>query len=142
MIYVSERSCDIGFLGSLGMPPNFQVVIVCFPCCPPDLRSSKFEFLLCRPRNHLSELCNYLSVYLSIYLSMALQPLWTLAAFQFLNLYTVGRTPWTGDQPVSRSLPTHTTTQTRNKRTYRHPCLEWDPNPRSQRSSGRRQSFN
>jgi hypothetical protein len=34
----------------------------------------------------------------------------------FLILYTVGRTPWTGDQPVSRPLPTHTT-QTRNKRT-------------------------
>jgi hypothetical protein len=32
--------------------------------------------------------------------------------FQFLNLYTVGRTPWTGDQPVARPLPTHRTTQT------------------------------
>jgi hypothetical protein len=42
----------------------------------------------------------------------------TLAAFQFLNLfYTVGRTSWTGDQPVGRSLPTHRTTQTHNKRT-------------------------
>jgi hypothetical protein len=29
---------------------------------------------------------------------------WSL--FQFLNLYTVGRTPWTGDQPVARPLPT------------------------------------
>jgi hypothetical protein len=47
--------------------------------------------------------------------------------FQFLNLYTVGRTPWTGDQPVARPLPTH-----------RHPCLEWNSNPRSQHSSGRR----
>jgi hypothetical protein len=37
--------------------------------------------------------------------------------FQFLNLYTVGRTPWTGDQPVARPLPTHRTTQTQNKRT-------------------------
>jgi hypothetical protein len=36
--------------------------------------------------------------------------------FQFLNLYTVGRTPLTGDQPVVRPLPTHTTTQTQNKR--------------------------
>jgi hypothetical protein len=47
------------------------------------------------------------------YLSMALQPFpepWPL--FQFLNLYTVCRTPWTGDQPVARSLPTHRTTQT------------------------------
>jgi hypothetical protein len=59
--------------------------------------------------------------------------------FSFLILYTVGRTPSTGDQPVSRSLPTHTTTQTQNKGTqYRHSCLEWDSNPRSQPSSGRR----
>jgi hypothetical protein len=26
--------------------------------------------------------------------------------------YTVGRTPWTGDQHVARSLPTHRTAQT------------------------------
>jgi hypothetical protein len=32
--------------------------------------------------------------------------------FSFVILYTVGRTPWTGDQPVSRPLPTHRTTQT------------------------------
>jgi hypothetical protein len=37
--------------------------------------------------------------------------------FQFLNLYTVGRTPWTGDEPVARPLPTHRKTQTLNKRT-------------------------
>jgi hypothetical protein len=37
--------------------------------------------------------------------------------FQFLNLYTVGRTPWTSDKPVARPLPTHRTTQTQNKRT-------------------------
>jgi hypothetical protein len=29
--------------------------------------------------------------------------------FGFLILYTVGRTPWTGDQHVARSLPTHKT---------------------------------
>jgi hypothetical protein len=37
--------------------------------------------------------------------------------FSFLILYTVGRTPWTGDQPVTRPLPTHRTTQTHNKGT-------------------------
>jgi hypothetical protein len=37
--------------------------------------------------------------------------------FSFLILYTVGRTPWTGDQPVARLLPTHSTTQTQNKLT-------------------------
>jgi hypothetical protein len=37
--------------------------------------------------------------------------------FQFFNPYTVGRTPWTGDQPVVRSIPTHRTIQTQNNRT-------------------------
>jgi hypothetical protein len=36
--------------------------------------------------------------------------------FKFLILYTVGRTPWTEDHPVTRPLPTHKTTQTQNKR--------------------------
>jgi hypothetical protein len=37
--------------------------------------------------------------------------------FILLIFYTVGRTPWTGDQPVARTLPTHRTTKTQNKRT-------------------------
>jgi hypothetical protein len=37
--------------------------------------------------------------------------------FSFLILYAVGRTPWAGDQPVARPLPTHRTIQTQNKRT-------------------------
>jgi hypothetical protein len=40
-----------------------------------------------------------------------------IALFQFLNLYTVGRTPWTGVQPVVRLLSTHRTTRTQNKHT-------------------------
>jgi hypothetical protein len=32
--------------------------------------------------------------------------------FQFLNVYTVSRTPWKGDQPDARPLPTNRTTQT------------------------------
>jgi hypothetical protein len=72
---------------------------------------------------------------------MALQPFigpWPLV--QFRNLFsTDGMTPLTGDQPVARLLPTHRTTETQNKRTHRHSCLEWDLNPRSQRSRERRQ---
>jgi hypothetical protein len=33
--------------------------------------------------------------------------------FSFLNLHTVGKTPWTGEQHVARPLPT----QTQNKHT-------------------------
>jgi hypothetical protein len=60
----------------------------------------------------------YLSVCISIYLSVALEPLLVLGRFfSSLILYTVCRTPWTGDQPVERPQPTHRTTQTQNKRT-------------------------
>jgi hypothetical protein len=55
-------------------------------------------------------------IYLSIYLWLC-SPCGPWPRFQLLNLYTVGRTPWTGDQPVTRPLPTHGTTQTQNKRT-------------------------
>jgi hypothetical protein len=76
-----------------------------------------------------------------IHSSLALQPFvepWPL--LQFRNLfYTDGWTPWAGDQPVARPLPTYRTTQTQNKRTHTHPYPEWDSNPRSQRSSERRQ---
>jgi hypothetical protein len=44
-------------------------------------------------------------------------PLLGLGRFlSFLIIYTVGRPPWTGDQPVARPLPTHRATQTQNKR--------------------------
>jgi hypothetical protein len=68
---------------------------------------------LCRePAN-----CFYFFIYSYFITIMALQPFvgpWPL--FQFLHLYTVGTTPWTGDQPVVRPLPTHGTIQTQNKR--------------------------
>jgi membrane protein DedA with SNARE-associated domain len=38
--------------------------------------------------------------------------------FSFLILYTVGRTPWTGDQLLARPLSTHRTTEAQNKRTH------------------------
>jgi hypothetical protein len=48
---------------------------------------------------------------------MVLQPFEPWPFFSFLILYTVGRTPWTGVQPVARLLPTPRTTQAQNKRT-------------------------
>jgi hypothetical protein len=61
-------------------------------------------------------------------ISMALRPLWALALFQFLNLYTVGRTPWMGDQPVARPLPLPRTPQTQNKRRETSmPWVEFEP---------------
>jgi hypothetical protein len=60
----------------------------------------------------------YQYICLSIYLFMALQPFvgpWQLLSI--LILYTVGRTPWMGDQPIARPLPIQRRTQTQNKRT-------------------------
>jgi hypothetical protein len=41
-----------------------------------------------------------------------------LAAFQSPDLLTIGRTPWTSDVLVVRTLPKHRTTQTHNKHIY------------------------
>jgi hypothetical protein len=59
---------------------------------------------------------SYIPYCLSLFLSLWLySPLNLCRFFSFLTLYTVGRTPWTGDQAVARTLPTHITTQTHNK---------------------------
>jgi hypothetical protein len=54
---------------------------------------------------------------------MALQPFvgpWPLLQFRN-HFYTDGRTPWMSDQPVTRPLPTHRSTQTQNTGIHRHP---------------------
>jgi hypothetical protein len=58
-------------------------------------------------------------------------------SLQVLSSKTVGRTPWTGDLPIARQLPTQEKTNRINA--HRHPCLEWDSNRWFQCSSGRRQ---
>jgi hypothetical protein len=58
---------------------------------------------------------NARNIYLSIYGSTAL--LLGFGSFlDFLIFYTVGRTPWKGNQPVARPLPAHRTAQIQNKR--------------------------
>jgi hypothetical protein len=48
--------------------------------------------------------------------------------FSFLILYTVSRTPWTGDQSLARPLLTHRTTWTQNKRTQTYmPRVGFEP---------------
>jgi hypothetical protein len=74
------------------------------------------------------------TIYLWLY-----SPCGTWSLFQFLNLYTVSRTPWAGNRLVARPLPTHRRTNRINA--HRHPCLEWNSNPRFQFSSWRRLLF-
>jgi hypothetical protein len=53
---------------------------------------------------------------------------WTLDEFQCVIHYTVGRTPWTGDQPVVMPLPTHRTAQAQNELTQTFiPQVEFEP---------------
>jgi len=56
---------------------------------------------------------------------------------EFFNLWAFGRTPWKGDQPDARPLPTQGNTTKKNVDTY--PYLERDSNQQSQRSSCQRQ---
>jgi hypothetical protein len=60
----------------------------------------QFPFFSCLHKHHL--------IYLWFY-----SPCEPRQLFQFLNLYTVCRTLWTG---ITRPLPTHRKTQTQNKR--------------------------
>jgi hypothetical protein len=57
--------------------------------------------------------------YLSLSRSLAVQPIGPWPLFQFLNLSTVGRTPWSSEKTVARQLlaHTHTTTNTEWKQT-------------------------
>jgi hypothetical protein len=44
---------------------------------------------------------------------------YSVEVFHFsLDLYTIGRTPWTSDRPVARPLPKYRTTKTQNKHTH------------------------
>jgi hypothetical protein len=58
-----------------------------------------------------------MSIYLCIILWLYSRSAGPWPLFQFLILYTVGRTPWAGIEPVVRPLPTHRKTQTQNERT-------------------------
>jgi hypothetical protein len=72
---------------------------------------SGFYGLHCFSRSEWHWSSIYLSIYLRLYSPCGPWPL-----FQFPNLYTLGRTPWTGDQPFARPLLTNRTRQTQNKR--------------------------
>jgi hypothetical protein len=88
---------------------------------------SYLEFKKCQT-NIISELAIKLLLWLWLLLLrniMVYEP-WPL--FKFLVLYTVGRSPWTWDQPVPTPLPTSRTTQTQNKHTQiSKPWVAFEP---------------
>jgi hypothetical protein len=91
-----------------------------------SLLSSPNIYGLGLPLQYLSSYDGEYFIHSFIHSSVALQPFvgpWPL--LQFRNLvYTVGRTPWTSDQPVTRPPSTH------RINAHSQPCPEWDLNPR------------
>jgi hypothetical protein len=82
----------------------------------------------------------HIPIYIYLSLSIPVAPTFQLRAFvqsfvslQLLNPKRVGRTPWTADESVVRTLPTHIINADG------HQWLVWDSNPRSLCSSERRQ---
>jgi hypothetical protein len=85
-----------------------------------DARCGGFSFYL-QPCSFLLVILWMTYLYFPVYIFLSLwlySPLDLGGFFSFLILYTVGRTPWTGDEPVARPLPTHRTTQTQT-------CIPW-----------------
>jgi hypothetical protein len=88
----------------------------------------------CHPYTGRNILPPSLSIYLQLY-----SPLLGLGLFfSLLILYTISRTPLTRDQPFARSLYLYTGQHKHRINAQRHPCFEWDSNPRSEYLSGRR----
>jgi hypothetical protein len=121
-LHVTGQLCDTQHWGIVS--PQFCTVIFTVQIGAYALYDIKFMFF-----HDVFFKFLYMFTYsspLSIYGSPAL--CWALAAFQFPNLYTVGRTPWTCDQPVARPLPTHRTALTQNKLTQTSmPLVGFEP---------------
>jgi hypothetical protein len=95
-----------------------------------DIDYVPFVFFHCNLSNEKCSEGHKNDIYESknIYLPACL-PLLNLGRFfSSLILYTVGRTPRTGDQPVARPLPAHSTAQTQNKHTQSSmPQVRFEP---------------
>jgi hypothetical protein len=125
-----ESSCSFVDQGANIVCKKNQHVIV-------EARKSRCYVVLNRCPQYLigpfinrSEYKRPLDVYILIYvwLYSSFVGLWPLSSF--LILYTVGRTPRTGDQPVSRPLSKD---RKQTKITaHRNPSFKWASNPRSQ----------
>jgi hypothetical protein len=82
---------------------------------------------ICKTAKNAHQISVYLPTYLSLYLSACLwlySPLLGPSRFfSSLIYYTIGRTLWTGYQPVAKPLPAHRIAQTQNKR--RQTSMSW-----------------
>jgi hypothetical protein len=101
---------------------TFVIHTFCYLCKKCNRNTSNFHFF--------SHFYTHLHVFTQKKASVVSLKWYRLHFFQFHNLYKVGMTSWTGDQPVARPLPTH------RINAGRHSCLERHSNQRSQCSSG------
>jgi hypothetical protein len=74
--------------------------------CSNFFNPSKKNSFGCAPNREIGK-AKDLSAPLRMYLWLCSPLLGLGRFFSFLILHTVGRTPWAGDQPVVRPLPTH-----------------------------------
>jgi hypothetical protein len=77
----------------------------------------------------LSNICIYISLSL-FHVALPLEHRASMNRFvslQFLYPKTVGRAPWTGDQPVARLLPTNDKTKQNKCRQISMPRVEFEP---------------
>jgi hypothetical protein len=79
-------------------------------------------------------------IYLSIFIPIA--PTWSIvhprnASFHFSSLILDNRQDFLDRQSARRKAATNTGQYKHRINANKHPCLEWDSNPRSQHSSGR-----
>jgi hypothetical protein len=115
-----------------GRPIRSRSSVVFLSPTPSLVNVSRFHVTLNASHAALPMATSKFSPYVHsfIHSSMLLQHFvrpWPL--LQFHNpFYKDGRTPWTGDQPVTKPLPTHRTTQTYNKRTQTYmPQVVFEP---------------
>jgi hypothetical protein len=100
--------------------PATNISIIWNPCKSP---LAKYSTISISSVPHYGSGCSLStdSFYLCLYSPCGPWPLF------FLNLYTVGKTPWMRDQPVAWPLSTHRTTQTQNNRTQTSmPLVEFE----------------
>jgi hypothetical protein len=91
-------------------------------------KSFWFEFILARVKVHFIyvptwnltsfEFLPTLIKFVRHFVEWLYSPCGPSPLFQFPDLFTIGRTPWTSDQPITVPLPKHRTAQTQNKHIY------------------------
>jgi hypothetical protein len=101
---------------------------------PSTTENARINRIFCNNWITLPTEDSMLYIYATATIIVVLQGLGLLACSGSQSIFwmyrTVGRTPWTGNQPEARPLPTHRTPQHRKKQTHIHASSGiWNHNP-------------